>query len=95
MHFKILAFTAVAGFSCNLSYANVLGQGPGILIAQAATAPQAVTDFQPQFLKGDDRVIAPPKLAALAAGAPSAFKFEDAPMVDVVHIVLRDLLKVD
>lgn len=36
-----------------------------------------------------------PKPAAAVEGAANAFRFEDAPLVDVVHVIMRDILKVD
>lgn len=51
---------------------------------------------KPQVIKGTDRIIAPPRNVAVGEGAQAAaFRFEDAPLVDVVHVILRDILKVD
>ena len=59
-------------------------------------APAPVLVPRPQVIRGNDRVIAPPKNLGLPeAGQANAFRFEDAPLIDVVHVILRDILKVD
>ena len=50
---------------------------------------------QPRILRGNDRMIAPVQTVPALRGAANSFRFEDAPMLDVVHIILRDILKVD
>jgi general secretion pathway protein D len=50
---------------------------------------------QPRIIRGTDRVIASPPAAVPLTGAPNTFRFEEAPITDVVHIVLRDILRVD
>lgn len=61
--------------------------------AGPVTLPQ--TETWTRVIRGTDRVIAPPKAAVPLTGAPNTFRFEDAPILDVVHIILRDILKVD
>jgi general secretion pathway protein D len=56
-------------------------------------APAA--DTRPRIIRGNDRVIGTPKGGGALAGAANAFRFEDAPLADVVHVILRDILKVD
>ena len=55
--------------------------------------PEAVAE--PRFIRGNDKVVAVPKLTSKIEGTPTAFRFEDAPIIDVVHLVLRDIVKTD
>ena len=49
-----------------------------------------------RVMRGDDRVVATPRLPPLRGdGAASTFKFEDAPITEVVHVMLGEILKVD
>ena len=49
-----------------------------------------------RVMRGDDRVVAVPRLPPLRGdGAASTFKFEDAPITEVVHVMLGEILKVD
>ena len=47
------------------------------------------------IIRGSDRVIAPGRPIDLPAGTANSFRFEDAPIADVVHVVMRDILRVD
>lgn len=51
---------------------------------------------EPTLIRGNDRMFAPPKAdpAFRASGAPVSLKFEQAPVADLVHAVLGDILKV-
>ena len=51
--------------------------------------------FEPHMIRGTDAVIAPPKVAAAVAAPASGLKFEDAPLADVVQVVLREIVKVN
>ncbi len=62
---------------------------------QAASSDEASEERKPVIMRGTDEVVRPPKYAARVSGPVSAFKFEDAPVGEVVHVMLRDLLKVD
>ena len=62
-------------------------------VQPAPQVPQVLTS--PRMIRGTDRVIAPPPIVAPVTGVPNTFRFEDAPMLDVVHIILRDILKVN
>ncbi len=50
---------------------------------------------EPRIIRGNDRVVAAPRQIPVLAGAGSAYKFEEAPILDVVHLFLREVLKVD
>ncbi len=77
--------------------------------ASKAAAPAAATDAKadddakaadearkPLIIRGTDEVVKPPRRhVGTVSGPVSAFKFEDAPVGEVVHVMLRDLLKVD
>jgi general secretion pathway protein D len=53
------------------------------------------TDSQIRIIRGNDQVIAPATPKGQVTGAPSGLKFEDAPLADVVTLVLRDIAKVN
>ncbi len=46
-------------------------------------------------MRGTDQVIARPRLPHKADGAASTFKFEEAPISEIVHVMLGEILKVD
>ena len=48
-----------------------------------------------QMIRGDDRVIAAPKPGAPVTGGAAGLKFENAPLGDVVHVIMRELAKVN
>ena len=50
---------------------------------------------EPRILRGNDQVIAPPKVVEPIAGTPISFNFEEAPIAEVVRTILGDLLKAD
>lgn len=56
---------------------------------------QDASSFEPKIMRGTDAVIAPPKITTPIVGAAAGLKFEDAPLADVVHVVLREILKVN
>lgn len=103
-----ILLTAVALLACRIAHGDTAipagsvvppGWAPAPEILAPLTrdaAPAPVLMPRPQVIRGNDLVIAPPKnLGVPQAGQASAFRFEDAPLVDVVHIILRDILKVD
>lgn len=51
-------------------------------------------EFEPRILRGTDAVIAAPKPALEISGSAAGLKFEDAPLADVVHVVLREIANV-
>ena len=94
------ALTLVALAACRLAAAQ--GEAtvlPGSTLSTGSPAPVAEAVPQPvsgaRILRGTDRVIATPPPRAQLSGPPNTFRFEDAPILDVVHIILRDILKVD
>lgn len=82
------------------AYVAVVPQGfaaseSGLPAVVPSNSVESDTASPVRILRGNDRVIAAPKLSSSLEGPATAFKFEDAPLVDVVQIVLRDILKVD
>jgi general secretion pathway protein D len=47
------------------------------------------------MIRGDDKVIAEPKASTPLAGGAAGLKFENAPLGDVVHVIMRELAKVN
>ena len=92
--------TLVALAACRLASAQgdatVL---PGSVLSTGGWSPTTTapepSPNQPRLLRGNDRVIASPPPSPPLTGSSNAFRFEEAPILDVVHVVLRDILKVD
>ncbi|RUP29015.1 MAG: type II secretion system protein GspD [Curvibacter sp.] len=65
--------------------------------SQSGTAvkAEAPPDSEPTLTRGTDIVVAPPRLQGLPATAPTSFNFEDAPVQDVVNVLMRDMLHAD
>jgi general secretion pathway protein D len=61
----------------------------------AAPASEAASAPQPRIIRGDDMVVAPASNAGQVTGIAAGLKFEDAPVADVVSLVLREIAKVD
>ncbi|HRP19784.1 MAG TPA: type II secretion system secretin GspD [Alicycliphilus sp.] len=80
----------------------VSGATPEQPAAKVPTAKQGVdagsdkpaSRLEPRIIKGDDRVIAAPRSVPALEGPAHSFKFEDAPISEVVHVMMRDILKV-
>lgn len=68
---------------------------PPILAPQLPAAQESASGAQSQVIRGNDRVFATPKPAAVPQGAANSFRFEEAPIADVVHVIMRDILRVD
>jgi general secretion pathway protein D len=50
---------------------------------------------EPRIIRGTDIILAPPKSPGVSAGGAAGLKFEDAPLADVVHVVMREIAKVN
>lgn len=70
---------------------------PSVLapLSAGTAASQIPAVRPPQIMKGTDQVFAPPRNATKLEGAASTYKFEDAPLIDVVHMMMRDVIKAD
>ena len=62
--------------------------------ANAKAAPEAAA-AEPRIIRGNGQVIAPSKDMPPLTGAPVSFRFEEAPVAEVVRTVMGDILKVD
>ncbi len=58
-------------------------------------APPPAVAEQPRILRGNDQVLAPPSNKGQITGSASGLKFEEAPLADVVSLILREIAKVD
>jgi general secretion pathway protein D len=61
----------------------------------SAESPPAPMAQGVQMIRGDDKVIAAPKASAPLAGGAAGLKFENAPLGDVVHVIMREVAKVN
>ena len=77
--------------------APVLPAAVSVPTVAAADASADAASRDPVIIRGNDRLVAPQRSATAGAlrGPVSSFKFESAPVGEVVHVMLRDLLKVD
>jgi general secretion pathway protein D len=88
-----IAFAAFASVLC------------GSALAQPADTPkrspwqtdsaQAASESAPRIMEGNDRVIAPPKSVPAITGPDNSLRFEAAPILEVVRVVLGDIVKAD
>ncbi len=92
--------------ACQLAVAQTSAPVPAPAPANApASQSQGVEDagkavadsvgFEPRYIRGDDRVIAPSKVVGALSGPPISLNFEEAPVAEVVRTILGDLLRVD
>ncbi|TWO72545.1 type II secretion system protein GspD [Caenimonas sedimenti] len=72
---------------------SALAQAPAVP-SPAAPAPAAATPGG-AYIRGNDRVVANPRQGPIPEGTANSFRFEDAPMSDVVHVIMRDILRAD
>lgn len=68
---------------------------PATAVPPPAVTSSAADDKAPIIIRGNDRLLAVPDSGGAIRGPDSSFKFENAPVGEVVHVMLRDLLKVD
>lgn len=88
-----IALAAVASALCG----NALAQSadtPAKSPWQAETA-QPAGESAPRVLEGNDRVIAPPKSVPPITGPSNSLRFEAAPILEVVRVILGDIVKAD
>ncbi|MEJ5153207.1 type II secretion system secretin GspD [Comamonas sp. MYb396] len=70
-------------------------QAPNILITPKLGGDEEEESTEPRVLRGTDKLLNIDKSAPVAAGAPVSFRFEEAPVAEVVRTVLGDILKID
>ncbi len=80
-----------------LIYRLLLTLITGVTLGAFAQTPEVprVSDQQPRIIRGNDQVLAPASNKGLVTGTAAGFKFEEAPLAEVVGLVLRDIAKVD
>lgn len=61
---------------------------------KALTVARPATESEPRTIRGNDAVIASASTAAVVTGPEAGLKFEDAPLAEVVHTILREIVKV-
>ena len=63
--------------------------------ADTKTSAEIAKEQEPRIIRGTGQVIAPPKAFAAVGGAPVTFRFEEAPVAEVIRTVLGDILGLD
>ncbi len=105
----VLALAACAGPATTTISGDMLSAEAPRAVVQQASAPQATDDgavevdtaqpasakLEPRIIRGNDAVIAPARSVPPVEGPSHTFKFEDAPISEVVHVMMRDILKVN
>lgn len=72
-----------------------LASGAAVQAADIGTSDSPVSATEPRIIRGNDIVFAPPRAGQKLDGAASTYKFEDAPLLDIIHMVMRDVVKAD
>ena len=62
--------------------------------ASPAQSPPSVTE-QPRIIRGTDQMLAPVNNKGQITGTAAGLKFEEAPLAEVVSLILREIAKVD
>jgi len=63
--------------------------------ADSRVAPETPVSNAPRIIRGNDKVIADPKATPALEGASMSFRFEEAPISDVITLVMKDVVKSD
>lgn len=82
---------------------RALAVDPPVQAQAAESAPSyvapALADVaalpQPRLIRGTDQLLAVPRPVGELAGANASLRFENAPVADVVHVVMREMARVD
>ncbi|XAH22993.1 type II secretion system secretin GspD [Xylophilus sp. GW821-FHT01B05] len=77
---------------------GALDTTPAVAPTDAVDPAPAAADAakEPRIILGNDQVIAPPKAGIRPiSGAPSSFKFEEAPIAEVANVILGEIAKTD
>jgi general secretion pathway protein D len=64
-------------------------------VKPAGPAGKLTDPDEPRLIRGNDKTIAAPPATKPVAGPAASLKFENAPLADVVHVILREIVKVD
>lgn len=63
--------------------------------AFAQVAEPVAAPMEPRIIRGNDQVLAPANNKGQITGAAAGLKFEEAPLSEVVSLILREIAKVD
>ena len=63
--------------------------------AHAQVADPVLAIDQERIIRGNDQVLAPASNSGQITGTPAGLKFEEAPLADVVSLILREIAKVN
>nr|MBP6558926.1 type II secretion system protein GspD [Burkholderiaceae bacterium] len=63
--------------------------------ADGKPATESPPEAEPRIIRGSGQVIAVPKAISAVSGVPVSFRFEEAPVAEVIRTVLGDILGVD
>jgi general secretion pathway protein D len=79
---------------------GVMGQSERVMgaVEREVSDPQVgieAPNSVPRVIRGTDRVVGSPRPGPSFQGGAISFKFEDAPLLDVVNLVLGEIMKVD
>lgn len=90
------AAAAAPGLPAAAPDAQPGAEEPARAAAPAASAADGdAAQYAPRIIRGTDQVLARPRPVPVAEGVPSSFRFEEAPIAEVVRTMLGDILKVD
>ncbi len=78
----------------SLHLGGAIAQAPARLGVAGGEA-EAAMPVEPRIIKGNDAVIAPPRVVAPLRGGATSFRFEEAPIAEFATIVLKDVLQAD
>ena len=89
--------TVVPGSALRSNSVSPAPAAPAPVRPPSATVVVPLPDpaTEPRIIRGNDRLIAAPPPVAPLGGAANSFRFEEAPIAEVVHTILRDIVKVD
>ena len=77
------------------SSATPVVQAPNILISPRQAGGEEEQSVEPRIMRGTDKVLNVEKSDPIPKGAPVSFRFEEAPVAEVVRTILGDMLKLD
>ncbi len=67
---------------------------PKVSVEQKASVERPSGESQDRIIRGSDQVLAPPSATGVPEGLTSGLQFENAPVADVVSLVMREIAKV-
>ena len=70
-------------------------QAPNILISPKLGSDEEEQSTEPRVMRGTDKLLNIDKSTPITGGAPVSFRFEEAPVAEVVRTVMGDILKID